>query len=425
MAKRTRSRRGGASAPAPDRSDADTDRMRAATEAALYRFERHLEARGERTVRVDRHLERMISFGIDFAVEEIGLTPMEANARMVEVYMGVAHPELHNGETIGSVAAMLDTLGRWSDFLVSEGACPPDRLEAVRAVLAQRRRFEERFRTYASLVMKGGLAAGVVGDWAHELDDDEPLTLPPDSFTRRDLCPLPTAPRRLLPLLREHGVADLPVLRDLRTLVEAVGERGLPLTEGNAWLTRRDLAAINAARAAPERMERRADQYDLPVLHSLATLARYLHVLQEDERRRLLPGPARSAFLSLPPEEQYWTLLDTYWNCLNWEELDHPGSGWLPARAQRMRDKLAGLILTEASDPETARSMAHAAVMMAISGVVVANVVPTLTAFGLLEEGGPDARALDDELRFPRPTPLGRAVLGGLSKGPFLEGRGG
>ena len=384
---------------------------------ALRRFSCFLERAGEGPERTRGHLGRMVPFAEFMYLDGCGGTPMETSPLCAEAYMMADHHIRYRGRPFTTVGASIDTLRRWYEFLASEGAVTQEVLDDARLLLGQRHRFEQRFRDYASIFMGGEPSKDMLWSWQSRSYDHEPPTLLPDSSEGKRPFGLPTPSADLMPVLREHGVDRLPILRDFEMMVRSVPDEGLPLTDTNAWLTRRDLARINRARKAPERMGRHADSPDLPVLHSLVALARCLELLQEDGHRRLLPGPGRARFLDHDRETQYWALLGTYWNHLDWTELGRPARRWDPALAQSIRDVVAGLVLDDGSDPETDFAVHLGVAAMMLTGVGMEVVMPTLAAFGLLEGGGKYRSMPGDKLRFATPTPLGRRVLPELDEG--------
>lgn len=417
MAKRARRRRGGGRHGA-SRRDREARRL-AETRDALDRFETHLAGQGIGPASASAHAERARAFGIEYMLERAGRTPMDAIPGDVLFYMGVWFPYHYHGSMVPEVGRMLDTLWRWFSFLRSEGRVSVGDLEAVRNLVRRRRTFEERFETFVEMMASDAFEEGDLDDWVHSLDAWPVGPDPPDVMTAPELGTSTQVPPDLLPILEAHGVGGLPLLRDLRLLVGHVSEDGLRLTDVNGWLPLRELRALNSQRSAPEPIDGVRGQPDLPVLHALVEVLRALHVLQEDGGRRLLPGPARTAFLSEPGERQYWAVATTFWHGLVWwlrfPSLDPEAAEW----AQDLRYLLAALVLRlEPSDivPGSSDALTRA---MGRTGMVLGTVVPMLAALGMVEDKGAGLglATVDGEVRFVPPTALGREVLPRLCPG--------
>ena len=156
MAKRARrGTRGGRPAKAPKRGRETHAQRLARTRKAIERFERHLVRGGEGPVRVTRHVDRMLSFGVEHLVEQMGTTPMDVDADKVGLYMGVWFPYQFQREPVKEVGVMLDTLERWFRFLHRDGLYRQGDLRAVLEVLGRKRLYEERFDSYLVLLNAG------------------------------------------------------------------------------------------------------------------------------------------------------------------------------------------------------------------------------------------------------------------------------
>jgi hypothetical protein len=260
----------------------------------------------------------------------------------------------------------------------------------------------------------GGDVEGHLDEWTEAYEEVAAGPADVDSYGVDDMDRLVRPPADLQDILEEQDVASLPVLADLVMLVERLGERPVRLTDANRWLPRRELVALNAARRAPERAGDRPDQADLPVLNTLVLAARAIGALVEDDSRNLGPGPARAAFLALPPEHQYWGLVNAIWNLVRWKDVVGGGWGLLPDRVQRGRGVLSEGLLEGWTSPTTF-GLAELAVGM--TGLVLGNLVVVMAALGLVE-GKPGAPAREG-LMVPlaRPTDLGEEVLPRLLPG--------
>ncbi len=414
MAKRARRKRSRSSSRGRARRPETPVQRRNRTEKANEAFERHLERSGEGPLRTRRHLERMVYFGLDHLVEQMDTTPMDVTPDQVGLYMGIWFPGQFRHERTKEVGAMLDTLERWFRFLDKKRLLGGGDLGDYVRVLERRRLYEERFDTFSVAMNMGGDVEGHLDEWAEAYEEAAAGPAEVDSYGVEHMDRLVRPPADLQDVLEEHDVASLPVLADLVILVERLGERPVRLTDANRWLPRRELVALNAARRAPERAGDRPDQAAMPVLNTLVLAARAIGAMAEDDSRNLGPGPARAAFLALPPEHQYWGLVNAFWNLVRWKEVVGGGWGLLPDQVQRGRGTLSGWLLEGRASPTT---FGPPDLIAGTAGLIVGNLIVVLAALDLLDVRTPPLAREGWTDTWPRPTDLGEEVLARLLPG--------
>lgn len=149
---------------------------------------------------------------------------------------------------------------------------------------------------------------------------------------------------RSLPALTAQRIsADGPgtIVRDIETLIDFIGERGLPTKSKQGNVPAAALPGINARLAAPidVRLDRPLLQH-YPNIAGLFVLLRVMELARVDRKRLWIDAGARASWRDFNPVEKYFALLEAWLFCADQVEF----LGEQPRLASQFPDNLKFLL---------------------------------------------------------------------------------
>lgn len=135
---------------------------------------------------------------------------------------------------------------------------------------------------------------------------------------------------KLREIINNHQIGvDYPLLRDFHTYLTYLMGKKIRIDSSQMELPRKELLTINLMMSPPEKPREALGSEPFPRLRLFYVLALILELIELDEHNLIIQDEARiSKFFSLPPEEQYLSLLINFWTRVPWGCPHDENSDW-------------------------------------------------------------------------------------------------